>query len=365
MRNMRKWIVPTLAVTIATIIPLLLIEIVLWFFPVATSTGAMALNDSNPVMRYTPNQQYVFSKGWNFEIVNYGRINNYGFVNQQDYTRHTADDGPVVVIGDSYVEAMMVPYEQTVQGRLSRHLSSHRDVYSVASSGAQLAAYLEYAKFASQEFHPYAMVFVIVGNDFDESLARYTSGFGYHFQRAQDTPAFRIVRTDYYPSRLKRFMRHSALVRYLWITVGVGHLSRLASRESGQYVGNTDASASAERVEHSRSAVDFFLSELPQRANLPPSRILFVIDAPRPEVYSSGPQPAGTSYFHVMRQYFLTKAAGLGYEAIDMHPWFHARHRLDGARFEFAIDGHWNGLGHEEAMKAIVASETFKRLESK
>ncbi|ALA60770.1 hypothetical protein [Nitrospira moscoviensis] len=343
-------------------VTLLLAEAALWLFPVSTSTGAMALDDRNPVMRYTPNQVYVFSKGWNFEMVNRGRINNYGFVNEQDYTKHGEADGPIVVIGDSYVEALMVPYEETVQGRLSRLLGPRRLVYSIGTSGSQLADYLAYAQFAGSEFHPCAMVFVIVGNDFDESLVQYSRGVGYHFERVAGESRFRMVRTDYHPSGWKQLMRHSALVRYLWKTVGVGGLS-LASASSAEYVGNTDASASHERVAASQAAVDYFLRELPHRAHLPASRIVFVVDAPRPDLYSaSGAREEGRSYFHLMRRYFLAAAAGLGYETIDMHPRFKARHQSDGTRFEFPIDGHWNGRGHEEAAKAVAASRTFQRL---
>ena len=122
----------------ASLLPFLVLELALRLSPVSTSTGAVVLDDRNPVLRYAPNQSYVWSKGWRFEIVNTGRINNYGFVNDQDYAKH-AEDGPVVGIGDSYVEAMMVPYKQTGQGRLSHLLTSDRLVYSLGISGAQLA----------------------------------------------------------------------------------------------------------------------------------------------------------------------------------------------------------------------------------
>jgi hypothetical protein len=354
-------IVSVLVMAGAVVLTLLLVEAVLWLLPVSTPTGAMALDDRNPVMRYTPNQEYVFSKGWNFEIVNRGRINNYGFVNDQDYTKHGEGDGPVVVIGDSYVEAMMVPYEETLHGRLSRLSASRRLVYSIGTSGSQLADYLVYAEFAWHEFHPCVMIMVIVGNDFDESLVQYKKGVGYHLEPLVGEAAFRIVRTDYHPSGWKQVMRQSALVRYLWKTVGIGSLS-LASGKSANYVGNTDAATPHERIAASQAAVDYFLAELPQRAKLPASRIIFVVDAPRPDLYeASGAEQERRSYFHLMRRYFLTAAAALGYEAIDMHPRFKARHELDGTRFEFRIDGHWNSRGHEEAAKAVAASCTWRR----
>lgn len=63
-----------------------------------------------------------------------------------------------------------------------------------------------------------------------------------------------------------------------------------------------------------------------------------------------------------VRRYFLAEAARLGYEAIDMQPLFVARHQRDGARFEFRIEGHWNGVGHQEAAEAIVSSRLFQEI---
>lgn len=359
----RKVLLSGIVIVGASVLPLLFMEVVLRWFPVSTSTAAMAVNDQNPVLRYLPNQQFVFSKGWQFEIVNAGRINNYGFVNDLDYVPH-AVDGPVVVIGDSYVEAMMVPYEETVQGRLSGLLKTKRLVYSLGISGAELADYLAFAQFAWNEFHPSAMVFVVVGNDFDESLSKYSTGPGYHFSSVSNASEFRMVRTDYRPSFWKSMIRQSVLVRYLWKTIGVGHLSEIISRKFGnarRYVGNTEASVSEERLADSQMAIDQFFRELPQRTGVPKSRILFVVDGVRPDVYSgTGEAVESKTYFYIMRQYFLAEASKLGYETIDMHPRFAARHQMDGARFEFRIDGHWNGLGHQVAAEAIASSRVLQ-----
>lgn len=364
----RTVIFSLMAIFLGITVPLLMIEIMLRYLPVTSSTGTMAVDDQNPVIRYTPSQPFTWSKGWRFAIVNTGRINNYGFVNDQDYTRedHTR---PLVVIGDSYVEAFMVPYEQTIQGRLARLFEKNRKVYSIGISGAQLAQYLAFGQYARTEFQPGAMVFVIVGNDFDESLTKYKEEPGYYvFQ--DDGPAghLKLVRKDYRPSLAKRLLRCSALVRYLWGTVGVGGISSLITRRSEherQYVGNTSAHASEERIADSQRVVDQFFHELPQRTGLDKSRVLFVVDAMRPEIYSeSDLQRAKASYVHLMRQYFLEAAVRNGYEVIDMEPRFMARYRRDGARFEFAIDGHWNGLGHQEAAEAIAFSSMLRALDA-
>jgi hypothetical protein len=53
------------------------------------------------------------SRGWDFEMINHRRVNSAGWVNDQDY--HKDDDAPLLaIIGDSYVEALMVPYVKTL-----------------------------------------------------------------------------------------------------------------------------------------------------------------------------------------------------------------------------------------------------------
>jgi hypothetical protein len=325
----------------------------------------MVVDQNNPIVHFSPNQPFTFSKGWRFAIVNSGRINNYGFINDQDYVRDR-NQRPLVIIGDSYVEAKMVPYQQTVQGRLTRLLQNKCKVYSIGISGAQLAQYLAFAQYAWTEFYPHGMVFIIVGNDFDESLIKYNNDPGFHhFKEDPQNHRLELVRTDYRPSLTKQASRNSAVVRYLWGTVGVGSISTvMASFNRGaRYVGNTAAYASSDRIADSQRAVDTFLSELPQRVGLEKSQILFVVDAIRPELYSASDliAAAGT-YFDVMRHYFLEQARTNGYEVIDMQPRFILRHHQDGSRFEYAMDAHWNAVGHQEAADAIASSRVLSTM---
>jgi hypothetical protein len=363
-RARRSILFSLIAILCGIALPILIIEIALRFLPVASATATMVVDEINPIVRFTPNQPYTYSKGWHFAMVNSGRINNYGFINVQDYTKHD-ERGPLIIIGDSYVEAKMVPYQQTIQGRLATLLENQRKVYSMGISGAQLAQYLAFAQYAWTEFTPGALVFVIVGNDFDESLTKYNQDLGfYHFQEDAGSHDLKLVRTDYRPSLGKQLLRNSALVRYLWGTVGISSIpSVLAQRfENGlQYVGNTPAYASQDRLADSRRVVDRFFLELPQRVGLEKSQYLFIVDAMRPHIYSNSDlSQAKGSYFDLMRQYFLDQAKRNGYEAIDMQPRFISRHRRDGSRFEFSLDAHWNGLGHEEAADAIASSRTLE-----
>jgi len=365
MATRRKRLIFSLtAIFLGIAIPVLALEVLLRFLPVRTPLGTVVVNERNPIIHFTPNQAFTYSQGWRFSMVNTGRINNYGFVNQKDYLRQE-DQGPVVIVGDSYVEAMMVPYEQTVHGQLDELGAKNGHVYSLGISGAQLPQYLAFAQYAWQEFAPRAMVFVIIGNDFDESMAKYRDWPGFHyFEEDSVSHALKLVRKDYRPSLTKRLIRHSALIRYLWDNIGVENLATFLTRmfdSADSYVGNTAASAPAERVADSRRAVNAFFSELPRRVGLDKSRVLFVVDAMRPQIYSGGDLVrAEESYVGQMRRYFLDTAERNGYEAIDMQPRFRALHNQNGMRFEYPTDHHWNELGHQEAAHAIASSKAFR-----
>src|SRR5258708_8933818 len=139
-RKKRLWfaIVSTLLGFIA---PLLIVEIVLRFLPVNEGLRVLPVNQTNPILRFTPNRTSVWSKGWDFSLVNRVRTNNYGFVSNIDYDP-LARSPLLAIIGDSYVEAAMVPYDKTSAARLAEKLRGLARVYTFASSGSPLSQYL-------------------------------------------------------------------------------------------------------------------------------------------------------------------------------------------------------------------------------
>jgi len=317
------------------------------------------------VRRFTPNRAFIFSKGWNFELVNRGRTNNFGFINDQDYDSSSAKP-LLAIIGDSYVEAQMVPFPETMQGRLARCVESRGRVYSFGASGAALSGYLGEAAFAQAKFRPDGIVVVIVGNDFDESLRRFNkNSMGSHLFR-RDSTGLVLDRVDYQPSLGRLLFRESALARYVVANLagGVNKAQRLLQGQPAlahtRWVGNTAAATSAARVEESKAAIDEFLADLPAYSGVSPARTLLLLDAIRPNRYSdSGLEAARGSFFDLMRRHLLDRAKDGRFEAIDMQERFKQRHDLDGSRFEYLSDDHWNSRGHEEAAAAIASSRVF------
>ena len=93
----------------STAVSLLAAELVLRLLPVSEGTLNRPVNQQHPVLSFEPDDDVVFSRDWNFSYVNRVRVNKQGFVNKYEYDADPAT--PVLaVIGDYYVEAVMVPH---------------------------------------------------------------------------------------------------------------------------------------------------------------------------------------------------------------------------------------------------------------
>ena len=298
--------------------------------------------------------------------VNHGHINNAGFVNDQDYDAGGSDP-LLAVVGDSYIEALIIPYSQTLHGRLSHAAGQSRRVYSFGASGASLLDYLVYAEHAARTYGARRFVVNVVGNDFDEMLLRYKHDPGYHYY-AEAGGGLAPVRIDYRLGLARVLTHNSMLCRYLWHNVGTtpfGFRVRAAIRSlipgSGgpAAVGNTADGADPERIEMSKRAVLAVLADFPVRTGAAPADILFLVDSLR--VFNSPALAAArTSYFGIMRSYFIKEARRRGFEVLDLQDRFARRHAQDDADFQYPDDGHWNPIGHEEAANAVLESRLWR-----
>ena len=207
-----------ISILVGVLIPLALAEIGLRFLPVNGGLMAVAVNEKEPVFHFTPNRQTTWSRDWNFTIVNRIRVNNAGYVNDQDYD--VADARPLcAVVGNSYVEASMVPYAETLHDRLAKAFAPQARVYSLGASGAPLSQYLVWAREARERWHAKALAIVVIGNDWDESLATIKAGPGFHQYVEGSDGSLALRRFDYVPSWWRELVRQSALGRYLFFNL--------------------------------------------------------------------------------------------------------------------------------------------------
>ena len=369
MTRRRELLLNLLLMLASLLFCLLAIEVALRFLPVSTGLRSLPVTAAEPVLRFAPDRPFVNSLGWNFYNVVRGRVNNAGFVNDQDYVK---DGLPLIaVIGDSFIEAQMVPYAERLQGRLAAALAGKFRVYSFASSGAPLSQYLIYAGYAVREYGARAVVINVVGNDFDESLSAYRLGPGFWQYALDANGALQLRLNPHQAGWLISLARHSALARYFIINLGIQNkifsirsLGELIfgkpAHAQPRYAGNTDASIDAKRVQDSLAAIDAFFRDVPERVGLPPDRVLFTLDGFRT---ADAAQAGQGTYFDLMRRAFTERATAKGYEVIDLDTRFIPRHARTRESFEFADDNHWNGAGHDVAAQAVLESKLLARMQ--
>jgi hypothetical protein len=353
------------SIVLGVLLPLAVAELALRLAPVISGLYATRTDESDPIIRMEPNRRFTYSIGPTFDVVVRGRINNAGWVNDQDYDSRAATP-LLAVVGDSYVEALMVPFGETIGGRLAESArAAGGRVYTFGASGAPLSQYLMMARHARDRFKPDAMVIVVVGNDFDESLISYKAAPGMHGFVESADGELELRRVDYVPSRWRRLARRSALVRYLTVNVKAGQLlGRLRTRsEPAAYAGNVAAAADETRMERSRKVIDTFVERLPEYSGVPPERLLVVVDGVRPQLYDLSSGDGGDStYFGRMRSYLMERAASAGYEVVDMQPIFIERFAAERRHFDIPNDGHWNASGHALAAAAVERSSLYTNL---
>ncbi len=338
-----------LAVLFGLALAALLLEVALRLVPTSDATFALDVDDANPYLRYPPDREVRLSFGRFFEIVNTKRTNDLGFFADQDFV---GGDGrrKLALIGDSYVEAKQVANAEAVHARLQHHLGAALDVYGLGFSGSPLSQYLAYAELADATFAPELFVFVVIPNDYDESMLRYHFMPGHHYF----TDDGELVRVDAASSPLKRLLRHSATVRYLALNLKLYDWLMLpAVADDGSFVANMPRHVPAERLAFSQAAVDHFLAGLEARAGGRP--VLLVFDAIREAIYAGQPvEDYADSFVYTMHHHLMAGAAAHGFHVLDLQPVLAADYAEDGQRFEFPIDSHWNARGHDVAARAIA-----------
>jgi len=348
----RLWILRLSTSLIGMMGLFLFLEITLRFFPVRESFHAQPVTSSHPIIRFTPNQEYVFSRDWNFTIVTGKKTNGAGFFSDVEYVKDS-DKPLVAIIGDSYVEALQVNNADTFHGRIGRDNFEKVRVYAFGASGNPLSSYLKYAEWVGQKYKPDYFIFNIVGNDFDESYSYYkdgAEGFTY-FPGNKDLVDMADLDTRFWAghSFLGRSIRHSYLAKYLVSNCEILRITAKADTSSGN-IGE-------ERIQTGSAAINHFIRLLPEATGLVPGRILLVLDAERQRIYASESNVLSQSYYECMMPELIGKAALAQISTLDMTRPFTLHYGQHKKRFEYPTDGHWNEIGHRVVAESIMNTD--------
>jgi hypothetical protein len=352
------------ALATITVITLIVLECMLQTMPVRSYIPMQPVTREQPVLAYQPNVEQLYSAGWNFQAQNTGKTNAQGYLADFDFV--TESDKPLIaVVGDSYIEARMVPFKDTIQQRLNVALGDKHRVYGIGIGGSPLSEYLIFAQFMRDNYKPEFLIVNIVANDFDESMPKYKNMPRFNYFIADDSGVLRpgLIK-EYHPSWIKDLISNSALVRYVYFHLDLANLTnrilfKLRGGEGPAYAGNTDASVDETRIYDSRQAVNIFLRLLPEYAGLPANRILLVLDGTLENIYNG--TDGSTTYFGQMRSYLKQQAERRKIPVLDLQPFFESDYQGNQQRYDFPYDGHWNANAHGLAAREILDAKPLTR----
>ena len=129
-----------------------------------------------------------------------------------------------------------------------------------------------------------------------------------------------------------------------------------------RYVSNFDANVSDLFWNEAKLITDIYLKNMNSFTGKENSRILFVIDGIRPNLYDSKDSIDITnSFWYKIRKYFISQATEKGFEVIDMQEKFKSDYSINKKRFEFKSDTHWNDIGHKIVYESIKQSDTWNK----
>jgi GDSL-like Lipase/Acylhydrolase family len=311
-------------------------------------------------VRYAPDQQGV----WRVrnEIAAPYRINGQGWNSGIGDYRKARRPGVerIAVVGDSYIEALQVPYNRSVGEDLAADFAADDggrvEAYRFAISGAPMSQYLQMIEHAVAPYRPDWVVVLIVHNDFDESYkfkqGRYTSSF--LKLRVKDGRVLgEIPPTPWHPGMVE-WLRQTATARfflYRWQVRPQLLVNLLLPPAHAMVAANTEIDAVLSDIQGVKAVTDYLFARMDGAVHAMGGRLLLAMDGDRYAIYHNAASPALE-----LNRIAAATAARHHIPFVDLEPVFRADWRAHHRRFDFNADGHWNEHGHQIAAAAIAAA---------
>ncbi len=272
------------------------------------------------------------------------RINNFGWNSAIDYNLNK-EKKRVVIIGDSYVESLQVDVEKSFHSILQKELAEAYEIYTVGTSGAPLSHYLHLSRYANEVFQPDILLFNLIHNDFDESIFEaYSEKKYFTLSLTEDgitevlpeNPNFTGLKYDF-----NRFIKKSALVRYLYYNLQVGRRPLFNFKEEEEANNNVAIDHIKKWSPQIEQVIDYVFSQI--KKENPTKRIIFAIDGPRTDIYENRLNESTLIFLNKMVKGACDKYQ---YELIDFSIPMLEDYQLAQKKFNSDWDGHWNEYGH-------------------
>lgn len=320
----------------------IVLELVLQCLPVSDGLRLLPSDARQPFVRYLPQQAHVYSYGWALNNARRSVTNRQGFVNSPDFS----DKPALLVLGNSFVESLMLDYRDTLQGQLQRQLSG--SVLAAASSGNTLADTLEMARYYVPQLQPRTVVVLVDSGNMNNLLQPAARGHN-HFEDGPD--GVRVVHNAYAESPLKQLVSRSALIRYVYYNLKLPDWISASWRGAGSAAAPAPLAAQADAAR--ARVLAYYLAQLKALQTAANLRYIFVLDGERNLLYDA--RHGQPNWLGDNRQFLIGQLERQGFSLIDMQPVFERHWAAHNERLDFLpMDGHWNKVAHGLAAQQLL-----------
>jgi hypothetical protein len=356
MKNLLKnFIILTLP---SLLILVLLLELTFRFVIPAANKPDLYFDREEALVRFdtSTNTKGLFTVGKFAQQRGEWTVNNFGWNNPHDYQQEKNGKQRVAVIGDSFIESLMVNNTEIYPSRLQDLSSNAWEVNSFGISGAPFSQYLHMSRYVTKTFNPDVLIFNVVHNDFYESLTDYKQNE--YFKKLSVSPENQVAEVEPLPYELswgKKLMKRSAIMRYLYVNLQLRYaLKGLFHKpeNGGQYNANVSVDEiTGKRIEIEQAA-EYICRRL--RAENPDKKIVLVMDGPRNDIYAGSLSNSNVLF---LNQMMAKHAAAHDLDFIDLSYVFQEDFRKNKKMFNSEYDSHWDSYGHQ-----VVADTLYKYL---
>jgi lysophospholipase L1-like esterase len=318
----------------------------------------------NQVIKYRPLQSGVYRVG--DEIAAPFHINQQGWNSAHlNYQVASQDVETVVVIGDSYVDALQVDYKSSFAEVLENRLITQNlndeeprkqiKVYRMGISGAPLSQYYHLLRKEAKLYQPKLVIISLIHNDFTESFTftpgMYSSSF---LKIKRELDQFQLIEPTTYQRMWYTSLRESATWRYLAFRKGLRFalLRRVVFGEEDKIKVGEEDTGSLSHETH--EVTNFLFAEIKKLADAEGIKLLFIIDGDRQRIYGVTGREKDQRSIAAINQMASDLAKANKIPFLDLTQVFEEDYRRNRKAFNSQVDYHWNEYGHRLVGETIA-----------
>lgn len=329
----------------------------LFFFRViipAAELPVLRFDTTDHILKFNPlkQRQGYYSMGKLAQEKYRWEINNEGWNSEIDYFSIKRNSKKrICIIGDSYIEAMQTDTDKNIAAYLRRLLPDGYEVYSFGTSGSPLSQYLHLSRYVNDKFDPDILIFLLVHNDFDESLAE-----------VKRTPDFlqliidgdSVTEIAPVPQKMRQYLKISSIVRYFYANYRIGNFYNniINQNNTSKFNANIQAQDVLNKQSLIVRATDYVFGRI--KSENPDRKVILLMDAPRQDIYRGSLDSSTVLWLNRM---VSDVANQYNIPFLDLTTSFQRDFDKNKVKFNSNIDGHWNTYGHR-----IAANELYKSL---